>query len=330
MGKVKGILLAALLLMAGSVGYYQWDAARIADAGNPILFFPKTIDPSISFWRAMNEGVHAAAKEYGVKVEIIGPQEETEVEEQIRLLEEAILRKPKAIVLAATDYNQLEPVSGRIRKAGIPLITVDSGVNGTMSASLVATDNYAAGRKAGNAMLERLPRGAKVTVVSFVKGSTPAIERERGVRDSLAEGGINIIETLYSNTQEERAYSLTKELLQGEKGSSLQGIIGLNEPSTVGAARAVKEWRRPDQRFIMIGFDSSMKEIAFLEEGVLQAIVVQKPFNMGYLAIKTAWEASNGKSVPPRIDTGAEVITPGTMFTKENQKLLFPFVEEKP
>jgi ribose transport system substrate-binding protein len=73
-----------------------------------------------------------------------------------------------------------------------------------------------------------------------------------------------------------------------------------------------------------------MKEIAFLEEGVLQAIVVQKPFNMGYLAIKTAWEASNGKSVPPRIDTGAEVITPGTMFTKENQKLLFPFVEEKP
>jgi ribose transport system substrate-binding protein len=327
MGKIKRILLLALLLLAGSFGYYQWNEARLLTMSSPILFVPKTTDQSISFWRAMHEGVNAAAKEYGVKVQVAGTLEETDVKGQIRLLEEAITQKPRAIILAATDYNLLVPVSDQIRKAGIPLITVDSGVYGTMNTSFVSTDNYSAGRKAGKAMLERLPRGAKVAVINFVKGSATAIERERGVGDSLSEGGIEIVETLYSNALEERAYALTKDLLLGEKGSQIQGIVCLNEPSTVGAARALKEWQRPDSQIVMVGFDSSMKEIAFLEEGVLQAIVVQKPFNMGYLAIKTAWEAANGKSVPSRIDTGAEVITPSNMFTKENQKLLFPFAE---
>jgi ribose transport system substrate-binding protein len=76
------------------------------------------------------------------------------------------------------------------------------------------------------------------------------------------------------------------------------------------------------------GFDSSMDEIALLEDVYIQATVVQNPFNMGYLAIQTALQVSEGKKVNNRIDTGSVVITKENMFTKENQKLLVPFAEK--
>lgn len=75
----------------------------------------------------------------------------------------------------------------------------------------------------------------------------------------------------------------------------------------------------------MAGFDSSIEEIRLLEEGVFDAIVIQKPFNMGYLGIETAVKAARGKEVAPYVDSGSELITKENMYTEENQKLLFPF-----
>ncbi|WP_284645174.1 substrate-binding domain-containing protein [Paenibacillus silviterrae] len=330
MNKARGVLLAIFLLLAVALGYYLLDMNKLNSESKPILFIPKTVDTRISFWQAMNQGVHAAAKEYGVEVKITGALAETDIEEQIRLLEQAISEKPRAIVLAATDYNRLVPVSHKIKAAGIPLITVDSGVEGTMATSFISMDNYAAGRKAGDSLRALLHPGARVAIISFVKESTTGMERERGVRDSLAEGGFIVTETLYTNTQEELAYELTAKLLQSPVAQQLEGLISLNEPSTVGAARALKEQQSEGKRIPMVGFDSSVKEITFLEEGVLQAIVVQKPFNMGYLAIKTALTAAEGKKVEPWIDTGTVVITKSNMYSKDHQKLLFPFTYETP
>ncbi|WP_260115382.1 substrate-binding domain-containing protein [Paenibacillus hexagrammi] len=145
----------------------------------------------------------------------------------------------------------------------------------------------------------------------------------------MTEGGLIVTDTLYSDAQEERAYQLATGLLKGNEAHRPDGIICLNEPTSTGAARAMKEQQLAVGEIPMVGFDSSKEEIKFLEEGIFQAIVVQKPFNMGYLAIKTALEASEGKKVELRIDTGASVITKDTMYTKDNQKLLVPFVEHE-
>jgi len=78
----------------------------------------------------------------------------------------------------------------------------------------------------------------------------------------------------------------------------------------------------------LIGFDNSPPIIQFLENGVIQAIIVQKPFNMGYLGIKSAVDTINGTAVDAVIDTGSVCITRDTMYTSENQKLLFPVNRE--
>jgi ribose transport system substrate-binding protein len=291
---------------------------------NAIILIPKTIDSHVEFWQVLNQGVYAAAKEYNADVTIIGTAAESQIDEQIKLVEQAIAEKPKAIILAATDYNRLVPVAQRAIDAGITLITVDSGLAGGISTSLIATDNYAAGRKAVETMKSSVQGPATYAIVSFVKTSNTQMDRENGVRDSLkGDPSVKIMDTLYSNGSEDKAYELTKQLLRDH--SDIRGIFGLNEVSTVGAARALKEMD-PDQNIRLVGFDSSTNEISFLETGVLQATVVQKPFTMGYLAVKTALEAHRGEAVKPMMDTGSEVITKENMYTNENQKLLFPFV----
>lgn len=291
---------------------------------NAIILIPKTIDSHVEFWQVLNQGVYAAAKEYNADVKIVGTAAESQIDEQIKLVEQAIAEKPKAIILAATDYNRLVPVAQRAVDAGITLITVDSGLAGGVSESFIATDNYAAGRKAVETMKGYVQGPATYAIVSFVKTSTTQMDRENGVRDSLnGDASVKLLDSLYSNGSEDKAYEQTKELLR--EHSEIKGIFGLNEVSTIGAGRALKELD-PDRNIKLVGFDSSMNEISFIEAGILQGTIVQKPFNMGYLAVKTALQAHRGETVKRMMDTGSEVITKENMYTNENQKLLFPFV----
>jgi ribose transport system substrate-binding protein len=292
------------------------------------LFVPKTTDQQVEFWEAMRQGVNMAAEEFGVEVKVAGMPSESDIDGQIALLEQAIIDKPQAIILAATDYNRIVPVAKRIVEAGIILITVDSAMKDGISSSFIATDNYEGGRKAGQLLVDTIDSSldGPVAVINFVRGTATAMDRERGVLDSLsARPDIEVLDTLYSNASEQQAYEMTLELLRTEPG--LRGIAALNEPTVVGAARAIKE-RQAVSRVKLIGFDNSMEEIAYLEEDVLQAIIVQKPFNMGYLAIKAAVDLNEGKSVQPVIDTGSESITKENMYTSDKQKLLFPFMEK--
>jgi ribose transport system substrate-binding protein len=102
-------------------------------------------------------------------------------------------------------------------------------------------------------------------------------------------------------------------------------IIALNAPTTVGVCKAVKEMNLQG-KVKVIGFDSTHEEIDYLDEDVIQATIVQNPYSMGYLGVKSALEVLGKKAVPKYVDTGSKVIDKNNMYTPENQKLLFPFV----
>ncbi len=321
--RLRYILL--LLIPVFILGYIVLQWSKEEPGPKRIIVGVKALD-EIEFWRVLIEGVNTASREFGVDVSVVGPSQEIEVDLQIQLLEEAVKQKPDAIVLAAGDYNRLVPVAESIRKAGIPLIMIDSAVNGDYAQSLIATDNVNAGQKAGKELSSRLPELAKVAIISFVQGTSTQIEREQGVRSILEQrGGTEIVGTYYSEGKEERAYDITKKLLL--ERPDLNGIVGLNEPSTVGAGRAIRELGLVG-KVKLVGFDSSVKEVKLLEEGVLQSTIVQKPFNIGYLGIKTAVSIIEGDKMPPYIYTDSVIINKDNMYTEENQKLFFPCVEE--
>ena len=299
-----------------------------SDRNIKIAMVIKSMDPSLNFWQIVRSGATTAKDEYGVNLKITGPWLESDISGQKKILEDMIHEKPSAIILAALDYKELLPVIKKIDSYNIPVITIDSGVNSDIPRSFIATDNIEAGEKLGIYMDGLLSNGDTIAILSFVKGADSAIDREKGVRNIINAGEkISIEGSYYCDNFREKAYEITLKIIKDKPG--IKGIIALNDPSTAGAARAIKE-KRMENSIILIGFDNGTEVIEYMEEGIVKALVVQKPFNMGYLSIKTAIETIKKKKVEKRIDTGSVLISRENMYTQENQKLLFPLTKEIP
>lgn len=274
----------------------------------------------IPFWGVVRQGLITAADDHELEIRITGPVSETEIDRQIELVYEAIARKPDAIILAAADFERLVPAAEAVRDAGISLLSIDSFLDSDVSRIDIGTDNYSAGVKAGLLVQDSVPRGSSYAVISYVRESSTAIDRELGVLDSLAGYG-SLSGIKYSQGEPDIAEQQTLELLAIYP--EVKAIVALNEPSTYGAARAVASLPE-DTRPVLIGIDNSEPIIQYLEQNIIKAIIVQKPFNMGYLGVTYALDIIAGRQTPEYVDTGAELITRESMYTTENQKLLFP------
>ena len=313
-----------LLIVALAITAIYRANARVngsAKSRPKIVVILKAVDYSrLAFWQTVKEGVETASKDFNVDVTILGPMSETQVDEQIQIVQDAIHSKPDVIVLAAADYDRLVPVAREVKAAGIPLVTIDSFINSNDANTKIGTDNYKAGQKAGAALMEHLSPGSRVVIMSYIQGASTAIDRESGVRDFL-QGKAQIKGAVYSSGEPDIAYEQAIQLLRTD--TDVKGIVALNDPTTIGAARALSELGREGD-VALIGFDNSQIVLESVQASVVRATIVQKPFNMGYLGIKVALELVEGKPVDPVIDTGSQVINRQNMLLPENQQLLFP------
>lgn len=291
-----------------------------------IVFIPKVIDERNDFWTTMLEGAQMATTDKNIELTFLGTDSEMFIDEQNELIEEAIAMQPNAIALAPCDYERTLPYAKKIEEMGIKLIIIDSVMAEEVGVSVVATDNFVGGERMGSYMKDKIDSNAVIGIVGHVKGSSTATEREAGLREGLGMYEKNIVNVVFCDSSFDKAYEVTKQML--ETYPDMNVIFGLNEYSAVGAARAVKDMGLTEQ-ISMVGFDSSMEEVQLLEEGVFDAIVVQKPVNMGYLGVTMAYQAALNQEISASIDSGSVLITKDTIYTDENQKLLFPFKEQK-
>lgn len=275
------------------------------------------------YWQTVNQGAKKAGEELGVNVEFKGPATETDISAQVGIVEDAINQKAAAIVIAPGDAKALVPSVEKAVAAGIPVVTIDSGVDSDKPISYIATDNEAAAALAAKHMAELIGKKGKVAIVNFTAGNTTGMAREKGFKDEMKKyPDIEIVNTFYSGGDKAKSLAITQDLLTSNP--DIAGIFGTNESCAVGIAMAVKEKGMQD-KVKVIGFDSSKDEIQFLEQGIMQAIVVQNPFKMGYLGVKNALEVVNGGTPEAKVDTGATLITKDNMDEPENQMLLYPF-----
>jgi ribose transport system substrate-binding protein len=290
-----------------------------------MICIPKVLDDSSDFWRVLVEGVQMAALEYEVKLEFMAPEKEEDFKTQNTLIEEAIKRKPDVILLAAADYERTYDAAKEIKDTGIKLVIIDSGMKQEIADITVATDNIQAGIRVGAVTKKLVQKDGKIGVISFVKNSKTAMDREEGLKIGLSDDSNKIEAIYYCDSNYDKAYDSTVELLTDYPDISV--LVGLNQYSAVGAARAIKDMAM-DTKVKLVGIDSSMEQIQYLEEGIFEAIVVQKPFNIGYLGVEKALKLLNGDYVPKQLDSGCALITKDNMFIGMNQKLIFPFNEE--
>ena len=320
------VLLALAVLGAVSLTVLYRGARLLSPVSAPrkVIVIFKTIDyRSTPFWGNVRDGVISAGEDLGITVSIRGPALESDVQGQIDIVRQSISEKPDAIVLAAADYNLLVPAAKAIRSRGIPLVCIDSFLNSDDADVRIGTDSYEGGQKCAAALLRSVHPGDLVAIMSYVKGSSTAIDRESGARDAL-DGKVRILETLYSNADADLAYSQAARLIA--RTPDLRGIVALNDPTARGAARALDESGKAGT-IALVGFDNSLLVLRYLERGIIRDTVVQKPFNMGYLGIEVARELIGHKRPSRFINTGSVDISRANMLQPENQKLLFPVAE---
>lgn len=318
--KASLLLTAGILLVVALGSLWYWKKRTAETRTLQIVLIQKAFDDT-DFWTSVYQGAETAAEEYNVSLTVMGPENERDIDAQNQMIEEAIESRPDAIVLCPCSTDLTVEYAEAIEKAGIRLVLADSTMKEEVGCAVVATDNYEAGYKLGSYMKQFVTEDSIIGLIAHVEGSSTAVGREAGFRAGLGEANEHVAELVFCDSNSEKAYALTEELLK--KYPTMDLIAGLNEYSAVGAARALEDLGRT-ATIHLGGIDSSVEQIRYLESGVFDALVVQKPFNMGYLSVETAAKAVRGQAFEATQDSGSELITKETMYTEENQKLLFP------
>lgn len=286
------------------------------------------------FWKSIHAGAMKAAQDAtaaGTNVEIIwkGPMREDDREQQVQVVESFVTQKVDGIVLAPFDKNALVRPVEEAKRAGVPVVVIDSGLESQDPISFVASNNYRGGELAAEEMGRLLGGKGKVLMLRYQEGVASTEQREKGFAEKLASAfpGIEIVSSnQHAGATRDTAKTAAENLLN-QHGNDVQGLFTPNESSTAGALLALEDAGKAGKiRFI--GFDSSEIFTRALGEKKLDGIVVQNPFAMGELGVMTLLDHLAGKSVPARVDTGVTLITPANLDATESQQLLHPPLEQ--
>ncbi len=321
--KKKWLSICLVICLIGGIGGAAWyRQKKIEERRMSLVYIPKVEDSTNDFWKALILGTKMAAKEYNADIEIKAPTEENDIERQNELLKEAISEEPDAILFSPSSFTESNDLLKEAKEKGIRISFIDSYTEEKVQDLTVATDNLEAGEKLGKFAATLLDPDDQIAIVAHVKGVSTAVEREEGFRKGLGDLAKNIVEVVYCDSQYEKSRKLTQELM--EKYPKLKMVAGMNEYSSVGAARAVKAAGAKD-RIQVVGVDSSQEAVQLMENGVFKGLVVQKAFKMGYIGVKETILMLRGKSYEKDVNSGCELVTPDNMYDSEIEKLLFPF-----
>ena len=281
------------------------------------------------FWLSVFAGAEAAATEYNLTLSIIGPQTEEDYEAQNQMVADAVADGAQAIVFSAIDYENNAAAIDEAAQAGVEIVAIDSSVASSAVRTYIGTDNYAAGQMAAQAALERVSGPLRVGIVNYDVSSANGQEREDGAVDALEQSGraevVAVINTLAEATH---AQADTAALLS--QHPEINVLIAFNEPTSVGAGWAVDQLGLADTVFL-VGFDSNVATVDGLQEGWVDALIVQNPYAMGYLGVESAYKllSGQGAGLEPTVDTSTRIVDRKNLFTMDSQKALFAF-EQRP
>ena len=280
------------------------------------------------FWLSVFAGAQAAAAEYNVELTTMGPETEEDYETQNWMVAEAVADGAEALVFSAIDYENNAAAVDAAGQAGVKIVSIDSGVDSDQVGTYIGTDNYAAGRMAAQAALEGVEGELVVGLVNYDESTANGQERERGVRDALTESGrARVAASVTTLVEAGRAQTDTADLLRNNP--EINAVFAFNEPTSVGAARAVAELGLSDEVFL-VGFDSNVATIDGLQEGSVDALIVQNPYAMGYLGVESAYQllSGQGAGLEPTVDTATQIVNRGNLFSLDSQKALFAFEQQ--
>lgn len=294
---IQHVLAAALLLSLLS--------CQQTEQGTRIAIVTKAMDSE--FWQSLKAGATEAAKSYpDIKLSVLAPAREINIDQQVNILEDQILKAVSAIAVAPSGVAEIIPVLDKAHSRNIPIITVDTDINWPHKLSYVGTDNRLGGKLAGEYIVKILNGNGRVALIHGIPGVQTHEDRKAGFLDVInAAPGIVLVAQQPANSERELALTVMENILTSHP--DLDAVFMTSDQMALGALEAIAA-RTLTEKIITVGFDAGREAIQAVREGRLNAIVAQDPFNMGRQAFLAAVKTAKGESIDKRIDTGTELI----------------------
>ncbi len=297
------LLLGGLALAIASAG------SAPADDGVKIGFITKFPVP---FFATMEDAAKAyAAANPGVEIIYGQGTSATDIEGQIALIESMVTKGVQGIALTPVDPT-VAPALDKAIAAGVKVVLMDNNIpdwNGRTA--LATTDNYNAGKIAGEYLKTVLKDGDTLGILEGVPGVPSLDDRVNGMLEGLKGVDVQIVGKGATNCTEELGISVAEDLLT--KHPELKAIFAACGPPAAGAAQAIKNAGIANDKIVLAGFDFCCGEQEALEAGIEDATVAQFPAKMAELGVDALVKAIRGEKVESLIDSGAALVTKDNM-----------------
>jgi ribose transport system substrate-binding protein len=301
MNRSMAVVVAGAALLAGACS--RGDRADRLD----IVVVCKALDSE--FWQRVKTGAEEAAREHaGVRVAVTAPEREVNIDQQVSILEDQILKKVSALAVAPAGLSEVIPVLDKASAAGIPVLLVDTDLPWPGKLSYIGSDNRNGGRLAGEYVVRALHGKGSVAVIRGVLGAGTHEERMTGFREALAGApGIQLVTVQPANSERALGMTVMENILTSHPG--IQAVFATNDQMALGAMEAIGA-RNLTGKIVLVGFDATREAARAVQAGRMSALVAQHPEAMGRRAVELAIRAARGEPVERRVDTGATLVTP--------------------
>jgi ribose transport system substrate-binding protein len=274
------------------------------------------------FYVTMQCGAQEAAAAAGATLEVTAP-DEFDASLQTPVVNAVVAKKPDAILIAPTDTQAMIPPLTQAKAAGIKLVFVDTTTeNGAeLAESEIASDNEEGGREAARTLAELTGGKGSVLVINVKPGISTTDARAKGFEEEIKKTpGLKYIGQEYSNDKPEVAAAKATAALAAHP--DLVGIFGTNLFSAEGAATGLRS-AGSAEKVKIVGFDAGPKQVEDLEQGIVQALIAQKPADIGKAGVEQAIAALKGEPVQKKIGTGFVVVTKENMNDPDVKPFLY-------
>jgi ribose transport system substrate-binding protein len=296
-------------LLTLALGLTLCSAAAFADSPYTIAFSLKTVTND-DFQKAIATSIQQAVEKSGNKFLLVTAGDETGVSIQVNQVEDLIAKKVDAIVLNPMDGKAVVPVLKKAQAAKIPVIVVDSSVekgNEALYVSYVGTDNFNAGKVAGQRMVKELGGQGSVLIVRGANGSSAGDQRVDGFKAAIEGSGLKVVGEQPGNWTNSVAMQVTENMLQANK--KVDGLFSASDVMLDGTLQAIADANRSGIKILSV--DGSKKAVDLVEQGAIVGTMAQFPAKMGTIAVENLLAVLDGKkaanSIPKVIDSGTMV-----------------------
>lgn len=311
-----GCMMAAVLTGCGSSAEPDASEAPKAEAevgdgseaeskeGYDFIFVCPIV--GMEYWNICADGIEKADEELGVHTQIIGPTDASTFTTEIaNYMESAIASRPDAI-MAYSGLEVMAPLIEKANEQGIPFISIDSDAPETSRIAYIGTDPYNAGYKTGEAMAEFTGGKAKVAILCSSLSSEKEMKEVDAFKDAIEGCDIEIL------TMEETNADLATGVVKMEALVStypeMTAVLGTSGYDVQAAAKVKKERGLDD--LVLIGYDDMEETLNYIREGIINGVVVQDPYQMGYQGVYLLKEyVENGSLEKENYDTGTILVT---------------------